>query len=121
MHELGIVQSWLSAALDAAAGRPVAALRVRVGALSGAEPEALSFAFDAAAPAALGVDRPRLEITPVPASRRCASCSAVFPFPGDGPACPACGSSAADWVSGFELDLASIVLADPLPVHPLNS
>lgn len=115
MHELGIVQSWLSAAREAAAGRTVSTLRVRVGALSGAEPEALSFAFSAAAPAALGVENPRLEIETVPATRRCSSCSAVYPFPGTGPACPSCGSSSATWLSGFELDLVSATLADPPP------
>ncbi|MBP5788351.1 MAG: hydrogenase maturation nickel metallochaperone HypA, partial [Kiritimatiellae bacterium] len=91
MHEFGIVQSWLSAAREAAAGRPVSALRVRVGALSGAEPDALSFAFSAAAPDALATSDPRLEIETVPATRRCTSCSTVYPFPGTGPACPSCG------------------------------
>ena len=114
MHEFGIVQTWLAAAREAARGRPLAALRVRVGALSGVEPDALAFAFEAAAPDA------RLDVETVPATRQCDACSAVFPFPGNGPACPACGSSRATWRSGFEIELVSATLAEPLSSRPSN-
>ena len=45
MHELGIVESWLQTARDAAAGRPVTAVHTRVGTLSGADPDALPWEY----------------------------------------------------------------------------
>ena len=80
MHELGIMESTLDAVMKAArenGARRVHRIVLRVGALSGAEPAALRFAFGIAArgtPAEEAV----LDIDTVPARARCADCGIEF-------------------------------------------
>ncbi len=112
MHELGIVESWLQSARDVAAGRPVTAVRARVGTLSGADPDALRFAYAAAAPSFLGAPPPPLDIELSPPVLRCRQCNQTFRFDQDGASCPQCASPDAEWLSGLELDLLSIKVND---------
>ena len=76
MHELSIMQSALSLALNqaqqAGAAR-VHMIRLRIGALSGVVPDALEFAFEALTPGTMA-EGARLAVEHVPARFWCAAC-----------------------------------------------
>jgi hydrogenase nickel incorporation protein HypA/HybF len=107
MHEVGLVQAALEIALRHAerhgAGR-IHGLALRVGALSGAVPEALEFAFDVVTQGTIA-EGARLEIQRVPISCTCAACGLEF-HPPDFPLdCPRCQSPGARVTRGRELEL----------------
>jgi len=114
MHELGIMESALSAVL--AAGRANGAQRVhrivlRVGALSGAEPEALRFAFEAVSQGTLAAGAV-LDIDAVPARARCPDCAIEFEAgAGFVTACPRCRRLCGDLRQGRELELARVEMS----------
>ncbi len=111
MHELGIAQSALERVLEEA--QKAGATRVlrvvlRVGRLSGVDPESLRFAFEAVrvnTPAADAV----LHIDDAPAVAHCTPCDADF-TPTSGPpfACPRCQAWSGTIVHGRELDLLRV-------------
>ena len=70
-------------------GAHVTKVGVRIGALSGVEPEALSFGFSALVQ---GTDLEPLElvIEPVPRRQRCPACDLTFEVTEDSLACPRC-------------------------------
>ena len=110
MHELSIMQSALSQALDQAqrAGAVrVHQIRLKIGALSGVVPEALEFAFEALADgtAAQGAT---LTIENVPARFWCENCHREFEAPGMFSDCPDCNRPSGDLRAGRELELASM-------------
>ena len=118
MHELGIVEGWLSTARQAADGHRVKRCRVSVGELAGVDFGALDFAFQAAAPRFLGTDQAKLAVTRVPARLRCAGpggCGAEYAFAEQGAICPRCGATTPEWISGLELRLDSIVIDEQEP------
>lgn len=94
----------------ATAGKPrVAGIRLRVGTLSGAVPEAMQFAWDV-----VRRDTPAseawLEIASVPAAAWCANCQAEFEcrdFLGE---CPRCRNLSGELRRGRELEIASVEL-----------
>jgi hydrogenase nickel incorporation protein HypA/HybF len=108
MHEVGIMESALDTVfreLRARGGQRVHRIVLRVGAVSGVEPEALKFAFEAVAPdtAAAGAV---LEIELAPARAFCAPCAeefvvaSTFIF-----TCPRCGRPSGEIRAGRELEL----------------
>jgi len=113
VHELGIATSALDAAL--AQARDVGAVRVlrielRVGELSGVDPEALHFALETILPGT-AAEGAVLAITPVPALAYCANCRSNF-APKDGWIfeCPTCGQTSTAITQGRELDLVRLAL-----------
>jgi hydrogenase nickel incorporation protein HypA/HybF len=112
MHEVGLMQDALRIALDRARqekAKRVLAIRMRIGALSGVVPDALSFAFECLSrgtPAEGG----RLEIESVPAACWCASCNKEFEAPELGFECPACGKTSTEIRRGREIEVASLDL-----------
>jgi hydrogenase nickel incorporation protein HypA/HybF len=110
MHELSIMQSALSLALDqarqAGAGR-VQVIRLRIGALSGVVPDALEFAFEALKPGtpAQGTE---LAIERVPARFWCATCRREFQSDDMLAECPDCHSLSGELRAGREMELASL-------------
>lgn len=106
---MGIMQSLLTLVRRESQARSVSRIDrivVRIGALSGVEPEALRFAFDAVAPAELG-PAARLDIETIPATARCRACRATFTADRYGIlVCPDCGEFSADILTGRELELA---------------
>ena len=114
MHELGIAESALEVALaQAAAAGATRVLRlvIRVGALSGVEPEALRFAFTAILPGtpAEGAD---LQIDAVAAVAYCPDCRKDFaPDTGHFFECPACHRLCASVKQGRELDLVHLEMS----------
>jgi hydrogenase nickel incorporation protein HypA/HybF len=83
MHELSIAEAILDAVRSEAEKRPgahIAKVAVRVGALSGVEPEALSFGFDCLV-RGTDLEPLALVIVPVPRRQRCPACDLTFDVP----------------------------------------
>lgn len=113
MHELGIAESALEQTL--AQARRAGASRVerivlRVGALSGVDPEALRFALEAIMPGS-AVEGAALQIDTIPAVAVCPACRLEF-VPDNGILfeCPSCGWPGTTLKQGRELDLARLEL-----------
>ena len=108
MHELGIASSILDAVRDEAEKHPgghVVKVGVRIGALSGIEPEALSFGFNALIQGT-DLDPLTLSIEFVPRRQRCVACDLTFDVLEDDLACPRCANAETTLAGGEELDLA---------------
>lgn len=111
MHELGIASAALEqtlAQLRQAGGTRVARIQLRVGALSGVDPDALRFALAALVPGTAAVDAV-IQIDPVPALARCPACQREF-SPGEDLLfeCPTCGQPAMALSQGRELELTRL-------------
>lgn len=110
MHELGIAVRILEIAEEAARREHANAIErigLRVGAMSGVEPEALAFAFTAARAGTLA-ERAALEIEVVPLTCRCARCGLEFTVENAfGIAlCPQCSEVSSDARRGSELEVS---------------
>ncbi len=114
MHELSVARDLLDLLAEHVGPRDaprVTAVRVRLGTLAGVVADSLAFCFDTLA-AETPFSGARLAIERVPAVCRCRDCGAEF-----APAdlvflCRACGSPRAEVVSGHELELTAVELAD---------
>lgn len=91
----------------AAGASRVTGLRLRVGALSGAAPEAMQFAWEI-----VGRDTPAagawLRIDSVPAACWCANCQTEFECQDFLNECPRCHAVSDDLRRGRELEIASV-------------
>jgi len=116
MHEMGIAMQIVEIA---AASIPkgmenikVEKVNLKVGKLSAVVPESLRFCFDIVAK-----DTPlsgaQLMIEEVPVVATCNECSAEWTITGPVFTCIKCGSGSIQIVSGRELDIVSIEIADP--------
>lgn len=110
MHELGIMQELLEIAQEQARqhqARQIHGLTVRVGALAGVEPDALSFAFDVATVGTLA-EGATLTIESVPIGCHCDHCAQDFEPIGFVFACPGCGQISTRILRGRELELVKL-------------
>jgi hydrogenase nickel incorporation protein HypA/HybF len=115
MHELSIASSIVerAQAVSAENGHArVVSVGLRIGDVSGIEPDALTFGFEA-----LCKDTPlagaKLEIERCKRTQRCAGCGTEF-FPVDlVVVCPVCRSSDSVCIAGKELDILYFELEDP--------
>jgi hydrogenase nickel incorporation protein HypA/HybF len=117
MHELGIATSVLQEARKEAQRHPGARLRkikLRVGELSGVNPEALSFCFEVLAREG-DLGPLELEIESCQRRQRCPKCEKTFTVANYDLTCPQCGTAETDFVSGDELELASLEMEDYEP------
>ena len=104
------MQDVIALALQHAEGRNarrIHRISLRVGALSGVVPEALTFAFDIVAKGTMA-DGARLEIEPAPAVCHCAGCDTDFSSSDPFCECPRCGVPSLDVRAGKELMLTSL-------------
>jgi hydrogenase nickel incorporation protein HypA/HybF len=110
MHEVSIMASAVQMAVDAAksAGASrVLALRLRVGTLSGAVPEALRFAFDVVCRDTIA-EGANLDMESVPAAGWCPVCRAEFACADFISECPRCHNPNGELRRGRELEIASV-------------
>lgn len=121
MLELLLAQTLLDlACCEAMAreGRRVAAIRLRVGELSGVEPRALQAAFEARQ-ARTACASAELTIVPVPAQWTCAECGREQPADAAGHCtigfCVGCDSDRIILTAGMEIDLEHVEFAPPPP------
>jgi hydrogenase nickel incorporation protein HypA/HybF len=115
MHELSIAAALLTIVAEHAGGRPVTRVDVRVGALRQVVPGSLRFAFELLA-AGTVADGAELVLHEVAVEARCRACGAhsrqdAFPL-----CCRACGALDVEIVSGEELTVDSLDVADADPV-----
>jgi hydrogenase nickel incorporation protein HypA/HybF len=111
MHEAGIMESALAIVgreAGAHGATRVERVTLRVGAISGAEPEALRFAFEALSTGTVAAGA-ELIIEVVPARAHCADCDRDFTIEsGFLFECPVCRAFSGEVRSGRELDLARL-------------
>lgn len=110
MHEVSIMTEAVRLAVETArvqGAQRICQLRLRVGAMSGAVPDALQFAFEAVTEDTMAQGA-TLAIEAVPATWWCAPCAATFNTDQTLPECPRCGAWSHDLRGGRELDIASI-------------
>lgn len=111
MHELSIAGAIVTIAIDAAGGRPVRKVEVKVGYLRQVVVSSLVFSFELVARDTLA-EGAELVIEPVPARVRCGDChgeTVIERFP---LCCGGCGSLAVAVVAGEELEVEWVELDD---------
>ena len=110
MHELALMEELHHIALAAAAAQGanrIHAVKLRVGRLSGVDPDALAFAFEVVM--AGGISKgARLELEVVPTVCRCGGCGQRFEPVDVVFACPCCGELSADVLGGRELEMTGL-------------
>lgn len=110
MHEMAIAEGIIDVALDTLKvneGTIIHAIQVQIGALSGVEPEALHFCFDAVTQGT-AAEGATLEIETIPMKGRCLDCDREFSMEQYRHVCPQCNSFAVEELQGRELRVASI-------------
>lgn len=110
MHEMSIAVSLVQTSLEQAAvhgAGGVSRVFLRLGALSGVEPEALKFCFPMAAAGTL-CEGAELEIQVQPARGLCGRCGATSLVHGLMDPCPGCGAWPLGLEGGREIQLESL-------------
>jgi hydrogenase nickel incorporation protein HypA/HybF len=114
MHELSIATSLLEAVHAESlrhAGARVRRVGLRIGELSGVDPESLRFCFEC-----LVKDSPfeplPLEIQFCPRRQTCPACRRTFSVVDYNTVCPSCGRDATECTGGTELELSYLELEE---------
>lgn len=110
MHEMGICDGILTAAVQAAEAEGasrIVRIEVSIGELTEVMDDALRFAFDALRRGTMAEDA-ELAVRYVEARSRCAECDAEFRHDRFDPKCPKCGSYLVTLVQGRELRIDAI-------------
>ena len=113
MHELALMEELHRIALASAAAQGAERIHrvmVRVGRLSGVDPDALDFAFEVVMAGGIGQGA-TLELEVVPTQCRCGGCGQRFEPVDVIFACPICGELSADVLRGRELELTGLELS----------
>jgi hydrogenase nickel incorporation protein HypA/HybF len=114
MHELGIAQNILEIVHQAVPKEQTGAvrsIRIRIGPLSGVVPDSLDFCFQAIVNET-EMQRSSLAIEQLPAILSCKKCLYSFQTKDLEFLCQSCGSSDLELVSGKELEVVEIELAE---------
>jgi hydrogenase nickel incorporation protein HypA/HybF len=110
MHEVSLIENVIALVEQERAKQAFARvnmLRLQVGALGCAEPEALRFCFDAVASGTIA-EGSRLEIEIIPGEGWCADCRGVVALDDRFGACPVCAGARVRMTSGDVLRLAEM-------------
>lgn len=114
MHELGIAENILQIVRQSVPEGQTAAVRrikLRVGRLSGVVAESLDFCFGVMI-GDTDMNRAGLDIEDVLVTSKCRECGNAFATDDFAFSCPACGGNSIEVVSGRELEIVEIELAD---------
>jgi len=114
VHELGITQNVVDAVTERTGSAPVAIVRLRVGRLAGVVPDAMRFCFELVT-AGTPLEGAALEIEQPEGRGRCRACGAAFGLADLILLCD-CGSADVEVLTGRELSVVSVALADRRPV-----
>jgi hydrogenase nickel incorporation protein HypA/HybF len=112
MHEVSIMAEAVRMAVEsaqAAGAQRVTGLRLRVGGLSGAVPDAMRFAWDVVSRDTIAAGA-RLEIESVPPAGWCTTCQAEFQCADSFNECLRCYNVSGELRRGRELDIAAVEL-----------
>ena len=113
MHEMSLAEGVLQVIEDAARQDPfsqVVAVWLEIGELSGVEPEALAFCFDAVTRGSVAAGA-CLEIVAVPGQAWCAACHQSVPVKEIFDACPHCGGYPLQVTDGRQMRVKEIEVA----------
>jgi hydrogenase nickel incorporation protein HypA/HybF len=114
VHELSIAAAILDKVAAEAQRHPGARFTkvgVRVGEISGVDPDALSFGFECLTKNT-EFDPLPLEIEFCRRFQRCVACAHEFPAPDSMTTCPTCGYERTECIGGEELDIAFIEIEE---------
>jgi hydrogenase nickel incorporation protein HypA/HybF len=114
MHEVAIAQSLIELIQMERACRgdvPVVGVGIRIGDLSDINPDSLEFGYQCLV-ADTSLAGCELSIERIPAIGKCRQCNAENRFDDFVFVCPNCGSSSIELISGQELEIAWINIAD---------
>ncbi|MEO3794664.1 hydrogenase maturation nickel metallochaperone HypA [Nonomuraea sp. B10E15] len=120
MHEIGMCEGLVELIEQRAAGRPVTAARVRVGARHAVVDDAFGQAFTLAA-AGTAVQDAVVELVITPMTVVCRACGGRSESADPLAACPLCGDGSVDLSGGDELVLESVTFGEEaadVPRHP---
>ena len=110
MHEMSLVESVVALVEDERRKQEfsrVLMIRLKVGALGHAEPDALRFCFDAVATGTIA-EGSRLEIEIIPGEGWCVDCRSAVPLDERFGACPVCAGGRVRMTGGDVLRLAEM-------------
>jgi hydrogenase nickel incorporation protein HypA/HybF len=110
MHEVSLIESVVALVEDERRKQDfsrVRMIRLHVGALGHAEPDALRFCFDAVARGTVA-DGARLEIETIAGQGWCSDCRRTVRLEERFAACPVCGNARVRMTAGGELRLAEM-------------
>ena len=110
MHEFAIASAVVDTAVRHARGRRVSVVSVRTGRLRQVVPASLAFAFGVLSRETL-CDGAVLEQEVVPARLRCDACARDWEIELPIFRCPTCGTAAVEVLTGQELEVESIEIA----------
>ena len=126
MHEMSYSEGVLEAVERRAAGRRVARVGVRIGAVHRVVAEAFEQSFQLAA-AGGPADGATTEVVVVPVHGHCMDCRTDFDSTDPSPACPSCGSLdvaaeggdevVLEWLQYVDTDRAAEHADQPVPAH----
>lgn len=115
MHELGVAANIVEIAIDSIPDNlnkmPVEKINLRIGKLSSVVPESLRFCFETLIPGTR-LEGAELSIEEVPVTAKCRECNFQWIVPEPVFICKRCGSGLINIISGRELDISSIEIAD---------
>ena len=112
MHELSLSGAVVNTAVKHAAGRPVSAVALRVGALRQVVPDTLSFYFQFVA-RGTPCEGARLQMELIDAVLRCEACLHEWEIEIPAFRCPLCGGSRVVVARGDEFEVESIEVESP--------
>jgi len=110
MHEMSLCESIVQILENNAKSQGFAKVKtvwLEIGGLSGVEPEAMRFSFDAVTRGTLA-DRARLEIIEVPGQAWCLQCARTVAVKQRFDACPDCGSYQLQVTGGEEMRIKEL-------------
>jgi hydrogenase nickel incorporation protein HypA/HybF len=115
MHEMGVAMQIVEIATASIPGHlpgaRVAKVNLKVGKLSAIVPDSLTFCFDVVAKDT-PLEGARLDITEIPVQAACNACRNEWTIDQPAFSCPACNSGDITLLTGRELDIESIELAE---------
>ena len=110
MHEYGVTETVVAAVVRQLPDATITCVHLEIGSLSGVAADSVRFYFPMAAEGT-NLEGARLEISEIAARCRCGSCRQEFEPDGPIPLCQ-CGSADAAVVSGGEMRILSVEVAD---------
>ncbi len=115
MHEMGIAMQVMEIAIDSIpeemGDARVERVNLKVGRLAAVVPDSLRFCFDIITKDTR-ISGAELNIEEVPVVAKCNDCHEEFTIDGPAFSCTECGGGSIEIISGRELDIASIEIAE---------
>lgn len=115
VHEFGIAANIIEIAVDSIPGDlnniPIEKINLKIGKLSSVVPESLKFCFETMIPGTR-LEGAKLSIEEAPVIAKCRECNFQWIVSEPVFICKKCGGGLIDIISGRELDICSIEIAD---------